>query len=113
MDGIFFALSVSFGEYTAYSFFKDVNMKNTGSRIVCVLYSDLKNPTLFSIKDRSLDAADISRNEGIRSQNKSLIDLISSKPSNTRKQNKTKPSQQITETVRLILEISRTFKDHE
>lgn len=78
-----------------------------------MLYCDLKNPTLFSIKGRSFNTANISRNEGVQSQNKSLIDLISSKPSNTRKQNKANPSHQITETARLILEISRTFKDHE
>lgn len=53
-----------------------------------MLYCHLKKKKkrLFSIKGRSLNTASISRNEGVKSQNKSLIDLTSSKPSNTRKQ---------------------------
>lgn len=98
-------------------FFKDVNMKNTASKFLCMVYCALKNLTLFTIKGRSLNSAHISRNEGVQSQNKSLIDLILSKPSNTSKQsktkkNKTKPFHQITETVKLTLKISRAFKDH-
>lgn len=71
-------------------FFKNVNMKNTASKIVCMLYCALKNSTPFTIKGRSLNTANISRNEGVQSQNKSLIDLILSKPSNTSKQSKAK-----------------------
>lgn len=71
-------------------YFKDVNMKNTASKILCMLYCALKNPTPFTIKGRSLNTAHISRKEGVQSQNKSLIDLILSKPSNTSKQSKIK-----------------------
>jgi len=63
-------------------------MKNTGSKIVCMLYCSLKKKSLFSIKGRSLNTANTSRNEGVQSQIKFLIDIILS---NTRKQNKTLP----------------------
>lgn len=91
-------------------------MKNTGSKIVCKLYCDLKKKPLFSVKGRSLDTANIAEMKGYRVRTSPLLTLYClnlQTLENKTKQNKTKPSHQITETVRLILEISRTFKDHE